>query len=275
MSERIMTDKDPFISGQRLWGMVLRHTYLLRSSWPRLLELAYWPTFQLLLWGFMTTFLLSNSSWIAQAAGVLISAVLLWDVLFRSNLALGLSFLEEIYSRNLGQLFVSPLRPYEMVAALMLMSLIRTLISIAPAAFLALPLFGVWVFDLGFGLIAFFFNLMVMGWAVGIFVCGLLLRWGLGAESFCWLGIFLIAPITGIYYPISVLPEWLQTLSWVLPSTYVFEGMRGVLFDGVFRWDLLLGATAINALYLLLGAGFFLYMFKVARQRGLLLQQGE
>ena len=270
-----MNDTDPLISGQRMWGMVLRHTYLLRSSWPRLLELAYWPTFQLLLWGFLTTFLLTKSSYIAQAAGVLISAVLLWDVLFRSNLALGLSFLEEMYSRNLGQLFVSPLRPYEMVAALILMSFLRTVISIAPAAFLALPLFGVWVFDLGFGLIAFFFNLLVMGWAVGIFMCGLLLRWGLGAESLCWLGLFVIAPITGIYYPVSVLPHWLQTLSWMLPSTYVFEGMRAVLFDHTFRWDLLIGATAINVLYLAFGAGFFLYMFGVARRRGLLLQQGE
>ena len=134
-----MNQNEPLISGQRLWAMVLRHTYLLRSSWPRLLELAYWPTFQLLIWGFMTTFLLTKTSWIAQAAGVLISAVLLWDVLFRSNLSLGLSFLEEIYSRNLGQIFVSPLRPHELVAALMLMSLLRTLISIIPAALLALP----------------------------------------------------------------------------------------------------------------------------------------
>jgi ABC-2 type transport system permease protein len=270
-----MNDTDPFISGQRLWGMVLRHTYLLRSSWPRLLELAYWPTFQLLLWGFLTTFLLSHSSWIVQAAGVLISAVLLWDVLFRSNLSLGLSFLEEIYSRNLGQLFVSPLRPFEMIVALMLMSFIRTLISITPAAFLALPLFDVWVFDLGFGLIAFFFNLLVMGWAVGIFVCGLLLRWGLGAESMCWLGIFLIAPVTGIYYPISVLPDWLQAFSWTLPSTYVFEGMRAVLFEKTFRWDLLVGAVSINVIYLAIGSAFFLWMFHVARIRGLLLQQGE
>ena len=97
----------------------------------------------------------------------------------------------------------------------------------------------------------------------------------LGAESLCWLGLFVIAPITGIYYPVSVLPHWLQTLSWMLPSTYVFEGMRAVLFDHTFRWDLLIGATAINVLYLAFGAGFFLYMFGVARRRGLLLQQGE
>ena len=260
---------------QRIWAMVLRHSYLLRSSWPRLLELAYWPTFQLLLWGFITTFFLQHSSWIAQAAGVLISAVLLWDVLFRANLGLALTFLEEMWARNLGQLFISPLRPSELIVSLMFISLIRTLISVTPAAFLALPLFDVWVFDLGLGLAAFFFNLMVMGWAIGLLVSGLLLRLGLGAESLCWLGIFLIAPITGIYYPVEVLPDWLEPIAWTLPSTYVFEGMRSVLFDQVFRWDLLAGAVGLNLLYLLLCSGVFLWMFRVARYQGKLLQQGE
>ena len=262
-------------SWQRIWAMVLRHSYLLRSSWPRLLELAYWPTFQLLLWGFITTFFLQHSSWIAQAAGVLISAVLLWDVLFRANLGLALTFLEEMWARNLGQLFISPLRPSELIASLMFISLIRTLISVTPAAFLALPLFDVWVFDLGLGLAAFFFNLMVMGWAIGLLVSGLLLRLGLGAESLCWLGIFLIAPITGIYYPVEVLPDWLEPIAWTLPSTYVFEGMRSVLFDQVFRWDLLAGAVGLNLLYLLICSGVFLWMFRVARYQGKLLQQGE
>lgn len=263
------------LNSRRLWGMMLRHWYLLRSSWPRILELAYWPTFQLLLWGFITTFFLSHSSWVAQAAGVLISAVLLWDVLFRSNLGLSLMFLEEMWSRNLGQLFISPLRPLEMVGALMVMSFLRTIISVTPAALLALPFFDVWIFDLGLSLVAFFVNLMVMGWAVGILVSALVLRLGLGAESLAWLGIFLVAPISGIYYPIEVLPDWLEPVAWLLPSSYVFEGMRAVLFDNVFRWDLFAGAVGLNVLYLILCTGVFLYLFGVARKRGLLLQQGE
>ncbi len=260
---------------KRIWAMVLRHTYLLRSSWPRVLELAYWPTFQLLLWGFITTFFLQHSSWLAQAAGALISAVLLWDVLFRSNLGLSLTFVEEIWARNLGQLFISPLRPTEMIAALMIISFVRTIISVTPAAFLALPFFGVWVFDLGIALAAFYFNLMVMGWAVGLLVSGLILRFGLGAESLCWLAIFLIAPITGIYYPVKVLPDWLEPFAWILPSTYIFEGMRGVLFNKIFNWNLFLGAVGFNLVYLFIGIKIFLRMFHLARVQGKLLQQGE
>ncbi len=262
-------------SWRRISAMILRHLYVMRRSWPRLLELAYWPLFQMILWGFITVFFLSHSSWVAQAAGVLITAVLLWDVLFRANLGLSISFIEEMWSRNLGQLFVSPLRPYEMVASLVTMSLIRTLIGVIPAALLALPFYDVWVFGMGLPLLAFFTNLLIMGWSVGLLVSGLLLRFGLGVESLCWLGIFLFAPISGVYYPISVLPEWLQPVSWSLPSAYVFEGMRAVLFEETFRTDLFWSAVGLNLLYLGASTAFFLYMFRLARQRGLLLQQGE
>jgi ABC-2 type transport system permease protein len=262
-------------STQRIWAMILRNLYLLRSSWPRALELAYWPTFSLLIWGFLSQFLMNNSSYIAQAAGVLISAVLLWDVLFRSNLGLAVTFLEEMWSRNLGQLFISPLRPLELVASLMAISFLRTLISVVPAALLAMPLFGVWVFDLGIALAAFFFCLLAMGWAVGLFCTGLLLRMGLGAEGIVWTGIFIIAPITGIYYPVSVLPAWLHPIAWSIPSTYVFEGMRSVMFEHVFRWDLLMGAIALDVVYLAAGTASFLIFYRIARVRGLLLQQGD
>jgi len=262
-------------SWQRIGAMILRNLYVLRRSWPRILELAYWPLMQMLLWGFITTFFVQHSSWVAQATGVLISAVLLWDVLFRSNLGVSLPFTEEMWARNLAQLFVSPLRVHEMVASLLIMSFIRTLISVTPAALLALPLYDVWVFKLGPPLVAFFANLLVMGWSVGLVASALVLRHGLGAESLCWLGVFLFAPLSGIYYPIDSLPGWLQPLAWALPSAHVFEGMRSVLFDGVFRVDLFLGALALNVLYLALACAFFLHMAHVARQRGLLMQQGE
>jgi ABC-2 type transport system permease protein len=266
---------DVWFSWRRVSAIILRHLYVLRRSWPRILELAYWPTVQMILWGFVTLFFLQHSSWLAQAAGVLISAVLLWDVLFRSNLGVSLSFMEEMWARNLGQLFVSPLRPGELVAALMIMSLIRTVISVAPAAVLALPFYDVWVFALGPPLIAFFANLLIMGWSIGLVVSALVLRLGLGAESLAWLAVFAVAPLSGVYYPIETLPGWLQPVAWSLPSAYVFEGMRSVLFDDVFRLDLLAGAVGLNALYLSAATAFFIFMVRVARQRGLLLRQGE
>jgi ABC-2 type transport system permease protein len=246
----------------RIGAIILRHLYLLRTSWPRLLELMYWPTVQMILWGLVTTFLLTNSSWIAQASGVLLAGVILWDVLFRGQLGLSLVFLEEMWSRNLGHLFCSPLRPWELISALMLISLLRTLIGMAGAVGFAYLLFHFSIFELGLPLIAFFFNLIFMGWAVGLVVCGLVLRFGLGAESLAWFLVFAFAPVSCVYYPMEILPEWLKYIAAVLPSALVFEGMRSVLFDGVFCYNLLWRALGLNVLYLAFGIVVLMAFFK-------------
>ena len=260
---------------RRIAAMVLRYLYLLRGSWPRIVELAYWPTVQMVLWGFLTQFLATNSSYIAQSFGVLLSAVLLWDILFRSQIGLSISFFEEMWSRNLGHLFVSPLRPIEMICALTTVSFLRTLIGAVPASLFAIVLFDYSVYGLGLALVAFFLNLMVFGWAIGLAVSGMVLRLGLGAESLAWAAIFALAPLSGIYYPIATLPGWLQPLAWCLPSAYVFEGMREVLIHDRFDAAMMWGAAGINLIYLGAGAGVFLACFRAARKHALLLQIGE
>ncbi len=262
-------------SFERVFAMVLRYVYLLRRSWPRLLELAYWPTMQMILWGFITMFLAGQSGWVARASGVFISGVLLWDVMFRGQLGVSTVFFEEMYSRNLGHLFASPLRPYELVCALLVISLFRTLIGVGGAALLAIPLYKFSLFSLGLPLLAFFVNLMVMGWAIGLLVSGLVLRYGLGAENLAWVAIFAVAPVSAIYYPVSVLPHWLQVVAYALPSSHVFEGMRSVLIEHTFRVDQFLYAAGLNVIYLSIGIAAFLYVFRSARRRGLLLNVGE
>jgi ABC-2 type transport system permease protein len=263
------------LSAMRILAMVLRHLYVLRGSWPRLVELAYWPTMQMIIWGFITLFLYTNSSWVARAFGVLLSAVMLWDVLFRGQLGFTLSFLEEMWSRNLANLFVSPLRPIEHVLSLIVMSLIRTLIGVVPAALLAIPLYHYSIFSLGLPLIGFYANLLVMSWAMGLPITALILRFGQGAENLAWFLIFLLAPVCAVYYPVATLPLWLRPVAWSLPATYVFEGMRSVLVEHRFRGDLMIEAAVLNLVYIGLGVVVYLAVFRMARRHGLLLQQGE
>jgi ABC-2 type transport system permease protein len=263
------------LSLRRIAAMVVRYVLLLKNSWTRIFELAYWPSIQMVLWGFISQFFRENSSWVAQAAGVLIAGVLLWDVMFRGQLGVSVSFMEEMWSRNLGHLFTSPLRPLEFAAALMAMSLIRTLIGIVPAALLAIPLYHYSIFELGLPLVLFFANLLVMGWALGLMLSGLILRFGQSAESLAWLAVFLLAPVSAIYYPVTVLPSWLQPVAFLLPSTHVFEGMRTALFDRLVRLDHLAWAAGLNLAYMGLGVAAFLVAVRVARRRGLLLQMGE
>ena len=261
-------------SVSRIQALLLRYLYVLRSSWPRIIEIAYWPTMQLIIWGFVSLHFGASQPEIT-ASGILISVVLVWDSLFRSHVSYTLSFLEEMWSRNLGNLFVAPLRPWELMIALASISLIRTFIGMIPAALLAIPFFGVSVFDMGLPLIAFFFNLVFTGWAISQVVTGILIRYGLGAESLTWVIPFLIAPVSCIYYPLSTLPEWLQQVAHWIPTSYVFEGMRYLLLEGLWREDLLIKAFLLNCFYFTLGMSIFLFAFRSARKNGLLLQEGE
>jgi ABC-2 type transport system permease protein len=262
-------------SPARVWAMMLRYLFLLRSSWPRTLELIYWPAIQMILWGFMSRFLMTNSSWVAKAGGVLLAAVMLWDVMFRGQLGVSVSFLEEMWSRNLGHLFATPLRPYEWVISLIFMSFVRVGIGVVPAALLAIPLYHYSIFSLGLPLLAFFSLLMVMGWAMGLAICGLILRHGLGAESIAWFAVFILAPVSAIYYPVSILPWWLQDVAWCLPSTHVFEGMRTVMFQHRFPLDHFFAAVALDIVWLAAGGIIFLVFMRQARRRGALMQMGE
>jgi ABC-2 type transport system permease protein len=260
---------------RRVAAMVLRYWYLLRSSFARLAELIYWPTVQMLMWGFLQTYLAGQTDLYARVGGVLIGAVMLWDILFRGQLGFAISFLEEMWSRNLGNLMISPLRPAEFVAALMVMSIIRLAIGMVPVTLLAIWFFGFNLWALGLALVAFFANLMLTGWAVGVFVSGLVLRNGLGAETFAWSIMFLFLPLACVYYPVAVLPAWLQTIAWSLPPTYVFEGMRTLLFDQTFRADLMIQALALNVVWFSLAVAAFLALLASARRNGTLMQTGE
>jgi ABC-2 type transport system permease protein len=267
--------RDAMFSPTRVAAMVLRYWYLLRSSWSRLIELIYWPTVQMLMWGFLQTYLAGQSNNLARAGGVFIGAVMLWDILFRGQLGFSISFLEEMYARNLGNLMISPLRPSEFVAALMIMSLVRLAIGMLPVTLLAIWFFGFNLWALGFALAAFFANLMLTGWAVGIFVSGLVLRNGLGAETFAWSIMFLLLPLACVYYPVAVLPAWLQHIAWTLPPTYVFEGMRALVMEHTFRADLMIQALGVNAVLFSVAVAAFLALLASARRNGSLMQTGE
>ncbi|WP_237478256.1 ABC transporter permease [Lichenibacterium dinghuense] len=268
-------------SPSRVAAMVTRYSYLLRGSWPRLLDLMYWPTVQLVTWGFIQRFVGSAAvaggaqGRLAVGAGTLIGAVMLWDVLFRGQLGFTLSFLEEMHSRNIGNLFMSPLRPLEFVAAMMVMSLVRLLLGVVPVTGLAVLFFGFNLWGLGLALGLFFANLILTSWSVGLVVSGFLLRNGLGAEELAWSFMFLLLPLCCVYYPVAVLPGWLQAVSWCLPPTYVFEGLRAALNDGAVRGDLMAEAFAINLALMACGTAAFLWFVRRSREAGTLLQMGE
>ena len=255
---------------ERIYALVMRHIYLWRSSVMRLVDSIYWPAVQMVMWGFMTQYLLPQASFVAQAAGVLLSGLLLWEVVVRGNLSLSIAFLEEMWSRNLGHLFVSPIRSWEMATGIIVVALLRTLLGLIPVSLMAWAFFGFSIYTLGLPLVAFFAILQMFSWSIGLAMSGMIMRVGQSAESFAWAAVFILMPVSGVYYPVSVLPHWLQVIAWGLPPAYVFEGMRGVMAGAGFSWSHFAWAAVLNAVCLLLAGLFYHWTLSTVRARGLL-----
>jgi len=259
----------------RVYALFLRHFYLIKSSFPRILDLIYWPTIQIILWGFISKFFTMHSDFYNHTAGIILSAAILYDFLFRSSISFNMLFLEEIWSRNFTNLFIAPLKVSEIIAALTVTALIRTLIGIVPAILLASPLFGVSLFDLGPSLIVLLLSLYLFGMTLGLFVVSGLLRFGPSFENVAWSSLFLLAPLGCIYYPLSILPEALQIVAKALPLVYIFEEVRSILINNTINYSNIMSALLLNLIYFLLSIYVFYSAFHEARKKGTLINVGE
>ena len=259
----------------KMYGLFLRHFYLIKSSFPRVLDLIYWPTIQIILWGFISKFFSIYSEYYNNTLGVILTCAILYDILFRSSISFNMLFLEEIWSRNFTNLFVAPLKISEIITALTLTALIRTLIGIVPAILLMSPLFNVSIIKMGPSLILLFLSLYIFGITLGILVTSGLLRFGPSFENTAWSSLFLLAPLGCVYYPISILPEWLQYISKFLPLVYIFEEARSILVSNSVEFTNILTALSLNLLYFFLAVIIFYFSFYGARKKGTLVNMGE
>jgi len=184
-------------------------------------------------------------------------------------------FLEEIWSRNFTNLFIAPFKISEIIVALTATALIRTLIGIVPAVLLASPFFGVSLLNLGPALILLLFSLYAFGITLGLFVVSGLLRYGPAFENVAWSSLFLLAPLGCIYYPLTILPDWLQIIAKALPLVYIFEEVRSILLNNVVNYYNIMSALILNLIYFTLAIFVFYSAFHGARKKGTLINVGE
>ena len=258
-----------------MYALFLRHIYLIKGSLPRILDLIYWPTIQIVLWGFISKFFTLHTDLYNHTVGIILSSAILYDFLFRSSISFNMLFLEEIWSRNFTNLFVAPLKVSEIITALTATALVRTLIGIIPAVLLAAPFFGVSIFTLGPSLILLFLSLYLFGITLGLLVTSGLLRYGPAFENIAWSSLFLLAPLGCVYYPLSILPDWLQVVAKILPLVYIFEEVRSILLDNVVNYSNILTALKLNLIYFTSAVFIFYLAFYGARKKGTLINVGE
>ena len=251
-------------------AIILRQLYLMRSSPVRVFGMLVWVTIDIVLWGFITRYLNTVGGSGVNFVPALLGAVLLWDFCERIMQGVSTAFLEDVWSRNFLNLFSSPLSISEYVAALVVTSMITSSLGLAIMLLIATGVFHLQIFSQGLPLAAFVFVLFVFGITLGIVAISMVLRFGPASEWLLWPLAALLSPFAAVFYPVAILPAWMQWVAHALPPSYVFEGMRGLLRGDAFPAHLLLLGAAVGAVELL-GAGYlFRRVFRRAVRTGLL-----
>ena len=261
-------------SAVRIYAMVCRYTYLQRRSLPRNLNIIFWPVMELLVWGYVTRYLQRAAEPLAGVIIFLIGAMIFWDLLYRSQQAVSLGIMEDVWTRNLINTLITPLRLWEWMASTFLYGLIKGIVVTVLLAVLAYCLYDFELLRYGWWLGWFALELFWFGWAVGVMTAGLLLRYGYAAEALIWGIPFLIQPFSAVFYPVEVLPAWGRALAAIFPSTYVFEGMRRILTQHALDLRLLFMSTLLNLVYALLGVLTFRALYASSRASGRLARIG-
>jgi ABC-2 type transport system permease protein len=252
----------------RISAIVMRYFFLHRRSVARVMEILFWPVMNLLVWGFVSNYLKGMA--LPKTVLFLLGAVILWDVLYRSQQGITLAITEEFWVKNIINIFISPISIGELLSAICIVGIIKSVVTTVVLGFLAFFFYRFNLLDTGPSLVLFLGNLLLFGWAVGLFTMALIFRYGRAAEALIWGVPFFIQPISAVFYPVSVLPAWLQRIAYLLPSTYVFEGMRQVLATGVTDFSMLGISFGLNLVYLLLGSLYFSWMLHKVREMGYL-----
>lgn len=259
----------------RIMALIARHLYLYRRSLSRIMEIFYWPFLDLVIWGFITLYLARYQGQVPGFVTFFLGALILWDMLFRSQQGITISFLEELWARNLMNLFASPMKPSEFLTATMAMSVMKvTVVSIIMTG-CALLFYSYNILIVGVWLMPFVLNLVITGWIIGVFTTSLIMRFGQEAEVLAWSMVFLFQPISCVFYPMEVLPTWLQMIAWANPAAHIFEGMRAVLGTGASPIGNLAWAVGLNVALLVGVVTWFYRTVAYCKDQGLLVRIGE
>lgn len=257
------------LSKNRILAVALRHLYLQVRDIMRLADVTYWPAIDMILWGF-------NSSWYVEMGAnpnmvlAILMCSLLWQITYRTNLELSTNLLEEIWERNVMNLFSTPLRFVEWVLGLMLVGLVRVAFVLTTCLLVNHFVFGLRLEQ--FGVTPFVCSITALifaGWSVGFFNASAVLLLGRRAQSMPWILGWLFAPFCGAFSDIDVLPVWMQKVSPYIPMTYIFRATRNKVKTGIFEYFDLVISVGIALIYLVLGYYLFSRVFSRCKERGL------
>jgi ABC-2 type transport system permease protein len=253
----------------RVWGMVLRSLYGFKHSYDKMSDAFYWPTLDLFLWGLTSAFIQKQTNGLPNILLIIVSGIVFWIIFWRAQYEITIGVLEELWNKNLVNIFITPLKFSEWVTAWIIVGILKGIVSFIYAFILALILYKTNVFVYGYSMLPFIILLLMSGWWIGFLIASVIVRYGSRVQTLAWSVPWILAPFSVIYYPLAALPEWAQVIARLIPTSYVFEGMREVLSKGELDWNKVYISFALNVLYIFLSVLLLRSSFTKLLNRGI------
>lgn len=254
----------------RIFAIVLRNFYTFRRSIERVFDAFYGPTMNLVIWGLTSAYISKISENLTPILFLIVSGLSFWILVERSQYESNVALLEDIWSKNISNIFISPLKFWEWIIGVTIIGIFKSIMSLATAFIVAFVLYKINFFIYGFYLIPFILLLLMTGWWISFLITGAILRYGTRVQAFAWNLVFILVPFSGVYYPTHSLPEWAQKISAVLPTTYIFDGIRQIILHHTLDIRNLYISLFLNMLYITLSLVFVKKSYDKMIKKGML-----
>ncbi len=219
------------MSLKRIFAIIVRQFFLYKSNLMRLVSMFLWPLISILQWGFVMKYLIKLGEDTISFTTFILGAVVMYEFMTRIMNGIMVAFLEDVWSRNFLNLFASPIKIEEYLSGLVLFSIVIGIVNFLIISIIAALVFRYNLFKFGVVIWSMLFNLFIFGVAFGFFVSAIIFKFGPAAEWISWPIPALLSIVSGIFYPVSVLPKWLQYISKIFPTTYIFECLRNIILN--------------------------------------------
>ena len=251
----------------RVNALLLKYYYITRNRLDRIFDIIYWPLIDLFAWGFATFFIKELSG--VNVTSIILGGVILWVFVWRSSQDITVYVLEDFWSRNLYNLFTSPVKASEVTLSVIIFGFLRSILTFFLLVLIAWLFYSFNIFIINLFYLALFVAILTLiGWVMGLFISSIIFRYGSRIQVFAWSMVWVIQPFSCVFYPLNVLPGWAQKIAVVLPTTYIFEALRAVIGNSAINWNGIIYSFVLSLVLLILVSIYLRQSIKYAKKKG-------
>lgn len=254
------------MSMYRIKVVLLHSWYHFTHSMETWVDLLWNPIITVLVFAFISKALSAQAT--GSYAIFIMLGIVMWNIIWDGQYGIAVGALREVWSRSFSSMFITPLTLEEFLVGQMISSATKSVIAVVLSSLIAYGFFHFSILSLGWLLLLYYLALLVFAWGVGMVVLSLIFRFGTIIQSLSWAIVFVLQPFGGVFYPVSILPEPIRSITYGVPTTYLFESMRQQIVTGKPNVEYIAIGIVLTFVYFIGGYGMLRLKYTQAKENG-------